>query len=853
MTDSKWFELSKAARQLPSPTGVVLRVLRLAEDETTSAAELARALQVDPALAGRVLKYANSAYVGAPRPFVALRDAVAHLGARCIRRLTQGFSLVSQYRSGASQRFNYQSYWSRSLAMALAAEKLSRATGQGNSDEIFMCALLSEVGALTLATVHPRAYDEVLARSEGLPRNEQLLLQRQAFTLDEVDVTCALMSDWGLPEAYIAAVRALGHPESLALGDGADCHRLACLLRGARLVARYCTAAESERPRHAEALRGMSAPLGIDTALLSRLCDEAVREWQEWGRIMEVPTQQVPSLKGMMDQDRPAQAAVEGSPTELHVPRGRVLLASADLASFRKLAQEIESAGYSVIAASDGSQALHLVLEVWPEIILLAPALGDMNALEFCRLLRKTRPGKQTYIILAGQWSNEEQVVAALDAGVDDFCPIPCNPRILAARLRSARGLVEMLRGLEEEQEETRQVAAGLALERRRLEEQLRQSQKMEAIGRLAGCIAHDFNNHLTIMSGYAQLLLARTPDGNPIRDMVQQVLLAAEQASGLTRQLLAFGRQSPVEPKALDLNSFVSNSEKLLRRILGEEIELTMQLAPGLGQVRIDQTCLTQVLLNLVINARDAMPSGGRLTITTGEGAPDGSPAQAPGAADGASPLMLAVSDTGCGMSEEVKAHIFEPFFTTKENGKGTGLGLATVSSIVKQAGGQISIDSAAGRGTTFCVYLPRARQESGPEKVVAPVAPLVQGHGVVLLAEDEDGVRALVAVALSAAGYQVIEASDGYEALDRAREHGGPIRLVIADVVMPRLGGRQLVEALRAWSPQTKALYMSGYTDDVLIQHGLKPADDAFLAKPFTLGCLTQKVREMLEAEER
>jgi two-component system cell cycle sensor histidine kinase/response regulator CckA len=389
---------------------------------------------------------------------------------------------------------------------------------------------------------------------------------------------------------------------------------------------------------------------------------------------------------------------------------------------------------------------------------------------------------------------------------------------------------------------------------RRRLEEQLRQAQKMEAVGRLAGGIAHDFNNLLTVINGYSGLLLDALTGDDSRRDLAAEVLRAGERAAALTRQLLAFSRQQVVAPRLLDLNSVVADMEKMLRRVIGEDVELATSLQPGLRPIKADPGQVEQVLMNLAVNARDAMPQGGRLTIETRNVNLDESyvrvrPDVRPGPY-----VLLAVSDTGHGMTAEVKARLFEPFFTTKEAGLGTGLGLATVYGIVKHSGGHIEVYSEPGAGTTFKVYLPRAEGVGKPGRSYQGEMVSPQGSETILVAEDEEGVRSLICAVLRGQGYLVLEAGNGEEALALCERHEGPIDLLVTDVVMPGLGGRQLAERLAGLHPrcfpQVRVLYLSGYTDDAVVRHGVLHEQVHFLQKPFSPVALAQKVREVLDA---
>jgi two-component system cell cycle sensor histidine kinase/response regulator CckA len=388
--------------------------------------------------------------------------------------------------------------------------------------------------------------------------------------------------------------------------------------------------------------------------------------------------------------------------------------------------------------------------------------------------------------------------------------------------------------------------------DRRHLEEQFRQSQKMEAIGQLAGGIAHDFNNLLTVITGNTQLLLDGLPDANVHRPAAQEVLEASERAAALTRQLLAFSRGQLLQPKPVNLNDIVSEMQPMLRRIIGEDVVIETRFdGPQVGAMA-DRGQLEQILLNLAVNARDAMPAGGTLRIETSTVA-RGLPA---GASDGPiapeSFVMLTVSDSGVGIDPAIQARVFEPFFSTKEPSRGTGLGLSTVYGIVKQSGGHIFVESEPGKGSTFTIYLrraalPAAVAEAQPVKVPAAVRP---GSETVLLVEDEDGVRKLARRILERQGYEVLEASGGVEALDLAEKHQEPIHLLLTDVVMPKMGGRQLSERLVERRPGTRVLFMSGYTDDQLLPHDRAGADVAFLPKPFDSKGLAAAVRAVLDA---
>ena len=383
--------------------------------------------------------------------------------------------------------------------------------------------------------------------------------------------------------------------------------------------------------------------------------------------------------------------------------------------------------------------------------------------------------------------------------------------------------------------------------DRRVLEDQLRQAQKMEAVGRLAGGVAHDFNNLLMVISGYAEVILADLPLDHRLHEKGRAIQLAADRATTLTRQLLAFSRKQLLELKVVDVNAIVLDMERLLRPLIGENVELTTSLTPDAVHTRADAGQLEQVLMNLVVNAKDAMARGGKLTIETRNIFVDENHRRGQTFIRPGHYVILSVCDTGMGMDKETQSRIFEPFFTTKEKGKGTGLGLSTVYGIVKQSGGYVMVQSEEHRGTTFQIYLPRV--EGVAEKHAAPVAHAAMGGTeTVLLVEDEDSVRQLVRDTLVAKGYRVVEAENGEAGMAAAAQHEGKINLVITDVVMPGMGGRELVKQLVQTRPGTKVLYLSGYTEDAIINEGTIERGAAFLQKPFTLQNLSRKVREVL-----
>jgi two-component system, cell cycle sensor histidine kinase and response regulator CckA len=386
--------------------------------------------------------------------------------------------------------------------------------------------------------------------------------------------------------------------------------------------------------------------------------------------------------------------------------------------------------------------------------------------------------------------------------------------------------------------------------ERQRLQERLVQAQKMEAIGRLAGGVAHDFNNLLTVISVYSQLLLSRRSSHDQLQRYATEIKKAVEHATALTNQLLTLSRKQMLQPRVLDLNAVLVNMEEMLRHLIGDDIELVLVPGSGLGRVNVDPRQLEQVILNLVVNARDAMPQGGELTIETANVELDEWYARCYADVQPGPYVQLTVADTGCGMDAATRARLFEPFFTTKARGKGTGLGLSIVYGVVTQSGGHIEVDSVAGRGTHVTIYLPQVEKAVVSPRSSAPSSTPLQGSETILLVEDEAEVRAAVLESLEMRGYTVLKARHGREALQICRRHEGPIHLLLTDVMMPQMTGPELAQRVAPLRPAVKVLYMSGYTSDALTQRQVVDLGTTFLQKPFTPDALARKVREVLDA---
>jgi PAS domain S-box-containing protein len=445
---------------------------------------------------------------------------------------------------------------------------------------------------------------------------------------------------------------------------------------------------------------------------------------------------------------------------------------------------------------------------------------------------------------------------AIMEGAIRDLRPFECEHRVIlpdgTERTLHGRGEIvadengKPVRMVGTAQDITHVKKAADAL--RRSEEQLRQAQKMEAVGRLAGGVAHDFNNLLTVVTGYTDLMIRQLDDKSTLRQEAEEIRRAAERAAGLTRQLLAFSRKQVLQPRVLDLNEIMAGMEKMLRRLIGEDIELRTVFESKLGQVRADRGQLEQVILNLVVNARDAMPRGGKLTIQTANVFIDQRTTYRSRGLEIGEYVMFAISDTGVGMTDEIKAHLFEPFFSTKGVGKGTGLGLATCYGIVTQSEGDIRVYSEPGSGTTFKIYLPRLRQDTSDAPMPKISNDLPKGTESVLIVEDDFAVRTLTLAVLRGCGYQVQEAADAVEALSFL-DRNASFDLVITDVIMPHMSGKELHGEIVERLPQTKVLFISGYTDDALAHHGVLDAGLSFLEKPFSPAALAQKVRAVLD----
>lgn len=484
------------------------------------------------------------------------------------------------------------------------------------------------------------------------------------------------------------------------------------------------------------------------------------------------------------------------------------------------------------------------------ELVLSDYSMPRFSAPEALAVLR-SRDNELPFIIVSGT-VGEETAVQAMRLGVNDYILKGKLGRLCAAIERELREADSRKRSrVELAQSNSERDRAEESL--RRAEEQLLHTQKMEAVGRLAGSVAHDFNNLLSVILSYCALILKDLKPMDPLRPEIAAIQGAGERAADLTRQLLAFSRKQVLAPRVLDLNNVLRGSEKILRRLIGEDIDFVTRYARTLPSVKIDPGQIDQVVMNLAVNARDAMPNGGKLTVETEETYLDESfavlhPEITPG-----NYVMLAMSDSGVGMDKETQLRIFEPFFTTKGTGKGTGLGLSTVFGIVKQSGGSIWVYSELGKGTTFKIYLPAVTEKASSFSTPPPAPTTLEGTETVLLVEDQDEVRAVALEVLRRFGYHVLEARNAGEALLHCERHPLAISLLLTDVVMPQMNGRELAERLQPLRPNMRVLYMSGYTDNAIVQHGILEAGIEYLQKPLVPDVLARRVREVLDGQPR
>jgi two-component system, cell cycle sensor histidine kinase and response regulator CckA len=518
--------------------------------------------------------------------------------------------------------------------------------------------------------------------------------------------------------------------------------------------------------------------------------------------------------------------------TTNHTDRPAKILIVDDDYSMRLLTKAaLEKNGFQVEEAENGISALAAFQDFHPNLILLDVLMPEMDGFATCSALRQLPGGENLPIVITTGLDDKESINRAFEAGATDFITKPITWALLGYRV----GYI--LR------------ASQVWQQRQQLEEQLYQSQKMEAVGRLAGGVAHDLNNILTVIKGCAEFIFSRLEESDPLHQDVASVLEASEQAACLTRQLLAFSRKQVLQPKVFDLNSIVSTLDKMLRRVIGGDIELNTIVEPEAVVVKADPGQLEQVIMNVVINARDAMPRGGRLTIETSKVFLDEAYCQLHVDITPGQYALLAISDTGLGMDPDTQVRIFEPFFTTKAHDKGTGLGLATVHGIIKQSGGFIWVYSEPGQGTTFKIYLPATCEQVEEPRMAAAPGASCQGSETILIVEDDAAVRRVARRILEHYGYTILEAGTGKEALAIGKQYPGSINLLLTDVIMPEMSGKELVDLWNDQHPETKVIYTSGFTENAIAHNGALDQDIYFIQKPYRPNALARIVRQVLD----
>lgn len=840
--------------RLPTPPPLALRILEKASRPDCALSEISKLISYDPGLCAKLLKIVNSAFFNLPGKILDISRGVNLLGLKRVRALVLGLSLPSMQRRTASDT-RMSNHWKLSVAMAMAAREWAVVRRKPDADSEMVAALLCDLGALVLRELFPDAYNRLLDHPIEFFVCHQCDLEEEFVGVNHAEVGAHLLRHWGMPEEITEAIRYHHRPADLP-GENSAAIERAFNLHFASLIGQLQLA-----PREPSLVTGMlnlaAQRFEMETQQLEKFLEPLHKNIEEFAALINVEigtTQHYPTLLANATEQL-AQFASETALENIrvHEEKDRVdRLRQQSEAELDRLARAheliLDAAGEGIFgvdlqgnitfvnpaaARTIGWTRAELVGQFHHD--LLRPAEGDQSppAWEQSFVHAVLRDG-QTRYLEDGRFSRRDG---------SNF-PVRCT----CAPIREQDAIVGAVVTYRDVSE-MKQTEEAL----RRSEEQFRQAQKMEAIGQLAGGVAHDFNNLLTIINGYSDLLLnGILGPQDAAREAVDEIRKASQRASTLTRQLLAFSRRQVLAPQVLVLNSIVQDMDKMLRRLIGEDIQLTTGLAADLGTVKADPGQIEQVLLNLAVNARDAMPQGGRITIETANVLLDETYAASHPEVRPGSFVMLAVTDTGCGMDAATQVRIFEPFFTTKGAGKGTGLGLATVYGIVKQSGGSIYVYSEAGRGTSFKIYLPRVE-----EAVAAPVRPAAAptpqtragGQETLLVVEDDDAVRALTRTVLRGKSYNVIEAIDADEALRWVEEHSEPIHLLVTDVVMPGMSGRALAERLTELRPELKVLYVSGYTDDAVVRHGLLEAEIAFLQKPFTPDALARKVRELLD----
>jgi PAS domain S-box-containing protein len=848
--------LARLARdpKLPTPPAIALRVLERASKPDCALTDLSKLIAHDPGLCAKLLKIVNSAFFSLPNKVTDIGRALSLLGLKRVRSLVLGLSLPSMQRRNTSDGW-MSDHWRASVATAMAAREWAATRGRKDADSEMVAALLCDIGSLILREVFPDAYARLLDRPIEEFVHHQCRLEEEILGVHHAEVGAYLLRRWGLPDELADVIGYHHFPELLqgkdaVILDRANELHFASLIGQLQLV-------PNDPILTTEIVRIASQRYGRDAAQMDAFLEPLRQKIDEFASLIDVrigAVQPYPTLMANATEQLAhiaAETALENIRVNQEKDRANRLRQESE-DQLNRLARQyelildavgegifgIESQGRITFVNPSASRLLN-----WPREEMigrfhheeLLPAEGGLTpAWEQSPFFAVLRDGKVRHLE-DGRFTRRD----GASIPVRCTCAPVYEKDVIVGAVVSFRDVSEVKQAEE-------------AL--RRSEEQFRHVQKMEAIGRLAGGVAHDFNNLLTIISGYSDLLLCNILGPNdPAREGVDEIRKAADRAAALTRQLLAFSRREVLTPRILDLNAIISDMEKMLRRLIGADVRLSLGLAKDLGTVKADPGQIEQVLLNLAVNARDAMPQGGNLLIETANVTLDETNVRVHSEVIPGPFVVLKVTDTGCGMDKATQARIFEPFFTTKGAGKGTGLGLATVYGIVKQAGGSIEVSSEVGRGTSFEVFFPRVDE-------TPPVAPSSSskkanfkgGKETLLVVEDDAAVRSLTRTVLSAHSYSVIEAADADDALRWVAENDHPIDLLLTDVVMPGMSGRVLAQHLELLRPGIKVMYMSGYTDDAVVRHGLMREEINFLQKPFSPETLASKVRAVLDRKK-
>ena len=819
---------------------IAMRVIQKTSQPDCTLAQVAGLVGQDPALCAKVLKLVNSAFFHLPRTITSINRALQLLGIRRVRSLILSLSLPSFQRRTTSHPWMCN-YWKASVAAAIAAHEWAKSNRSSDPDDDLVYSLLCDLGTLILLEMYPDQYAKVLALSPRAFIREQCNLERELFGFDHAELGAYLLESWGMPEEMTEAIRYHHQPDNTSV-SGRVADRVQVLAFASKIGQLQLAPDQPD----------------LFMELIDFARDRFQLDQEDFVAFLEPLQEKVEQLAVLLNVDI---GKFHHYPLLLANAAGQLAqLASETALDNIRVSEEKDKAESECLRGAEALERLgrthELILNAAGEGIYGLDLGGEIifANVAAARMLR---------------WQTEELIGVSASTLFATPTPDPQPPALDPLRTVFTQGKVCHVEDgtfrrkdgtnfpisytCAPIREKERVVGAVVTFrdmtDQRKLEEEARQLRKMEAIGRLAGGVAHDFNNLLTVILGCGELLMIPGVLEERPHRLVAEITKAGQQAADLTRQLLAFSRQQVLAPKVIHLNEVVKDVEKLLRRLIGADIALTSELAPNLGKVKADPSQLEQVILNLAVNARDAMPAGGRLSFETSnvdlrEVTSNQHLAVPPGYY-----AMLTVTDTGSGMDEATQSRIFEPFFTTKGLGKGTGLGLATVYGIVKQSGGVLSVYSKVGIGTCFKVYFPLVDEPLTPRQPISDTRPRPVGKETVLVVEDQESVRALIRHVLGEGGYTVLEAGDGSEAMDICERYPSEIQLLLTDVVLPETSATALAEAVLLRHPTAKVLFMSGYTDDEIMDHHISAMSSSFLQKPFTPTTLARKVRDVLD----